>query len=379
MRVDKTTPMCELCTKSVGCTCGDAGANDCKFEIMNKEDTMKAIFIANEVSSQEGNDGLYPSPVRKNMMRKFYLHHGGTMYDIVKYGFYHELCNECEGSGVNIGVTIERCKNCGGKGVIEKPIDSNYNEIWMYYTVENGFAGADVQLLGFSRTEEEATKSAKNVGAKYGSILFHKRLGDVVDLFNQDREFVAMSSINHEIITAGNWEDIHRYFGIAEWQDIETFFDGSIQVMPKNDFNNMYEVNTVAFMSELYVHVISDIMMQYVYSASYKEAPELWSKYVGVFDTLTKIHDNIGKHAATDDPIMVMGDDLELLNKVCNDFRLIGMVINQNAAANIVRRIQSVVNNNAGVISSLTNFNAVAVFITEYIMISAEYATITED
>jgi hypothetical protein len=81
------------------------------------------------------------------------------------------------------------------------------------------------------------------------------------------------------------------------------------------------------------------------------------------------------KYAVTDDPVMIIANNTEILEKIIKDFSYVGITITKNSAANVIKLVESMVKQD--VIPTLTNYNAVAVFITEYIMISQEYATIT--
>ena len=393
-----SAPLCETCGNMSRCSCAEENMPGCKYRIMGEDELSKRLLIMNciKLTNRDKANNLYPPKIQRDMMNRYWHYYHGTLRDITDRMIDERMCPDCEGTGMQVGATIGVCERCNGSGIIDKDVDPNYYVVYIIYEDSTPF---DVEIKYVSRNKTdirdrlETMNNSKDAIAyyeinnwhqyHYGRMLMNKKLfdDDITDkelnelFFGDDTEFVAFTSVRNEIVTVGTLEEIQNYFGIKRWQDVEKFFSGTIQVVSKEKFSAKYEIKPMDFMAELYTHALSDFMMFYIYNASYTEAGDLWSQYVNTYNTLTKIQDNIMKYAVTDDPVMIIANNTEILEKIIKDFSYVGITITKNSAANVIKLVESMVKQD--VIPTLTNYNAVAVFITEYIMISQEYATIT--
>jgi hypothetical protein len=387
---------CECCKKSSDC---NEEFGKCNFEIASKEEIKRRLFInymtLKHKHEQHEDDAVRSLPVILNALCTAYLDkYKGSAYDIFDMMVDHDVCIECDGAGTLVGATIEKCTRCNGTGIEETKIADGYSIIYMVYTYQHllHVTYKDLErtfrVITITDTLEKAEQFKEDmhedIGRDYSNNIGIGRM--VVptkfkeyNLNSYGDEFVLYDTSTRQIFIIDDWVAIHAAVGVGPYTDIATAFKGRLIVLPCTKFYEQYETVSVNQLDSLYQHTFRDIVHTYLPYDSYDGATNLFNLYIHKFTTFTDIMENIVSHTNTDKNYVLDGNKktIEIVNKIIDDFRLFNVDIDKASAANVIHCVSQLCPDSALV--SLSEFNAVAVFLVEYILISAEYDVLTSD
>ena len=166
--------------------------------------------------------------------------------------------------------------------------------------------------------------------------------------------------------------------------DIEYLSDNRYGVYEEEEFWSSHEVvlsdTSVVLPDDVYDKMRSEIittgLLLYTGNATYN-CTELVEKYTEKYSTVDMIIDNVAYHIDETENSVVAGDKLTYLNKIITDGKLIGMNLSQLQAAKIMESIISMTGEQF--YPTLLTYNVIIIFIVEFICISAEYASLTDE
>jgi len=353
----------------------------------------------------KGDHETYPDEVIKEMNSRFSKIYDGKAFEIYNMNFEHEVCPDCEGSGVVVDADgISSCKKCQGSGIRKIPIRNRFIKAYMVYDSEPGSFEID-NVLGIYKTRDDAETYYSFMSA--GNKDFEKHIAET--FISKHLDFDEMWTTLHRLFTSARGCEItviDTYFkkiiysgiswtqfwhngyseylvdDIKEYQDLDAMTNGRYIMLPTLKFEKEYEFHDNKFMNELYTSQFSNVVYNYLPYVTYGEeaAYKLITRYMEIYPFIESIRENLVHHVMqgfADSENFIVGDtDMPKLHKLIHDFELIGMHVDMFEGGAIVKKIQSLV---PAINPLIDKFSMVAVFLFEYVLISAEYANLTED
>ena len=398
-RVDNNYPMCEICKNSRGCRIDPPM---CDYDITDREDLKNRIFYAVTMNTK-GDKETYPDDVVKEMNSRFMKIYNGKSFEIYNMNFDHEVCQSCDGSGVILnGDGIFPCKRCGGSGIRKIPIKDGFIKAYMLYNTDrSGFRVSEVLSICKTRKIAETICSQFFGSTDYenhiGEIFLSKHLDNdkmwssfynmFTDSYNPNTVTVFDTYKNQVVYAGITWKQFwHEGYATnligasEEYYDLDAMTNGRYIMIPTEEFNKNYQIFDSEFADELYTSELVNIIDNYLEFVTYgPDAYDLVNNYMSKYVEIRTIRDNLMTHIRNEDisktGYVVADTDIIKLDKIIKDFKLIGMNIDRVEAATTVKLVQQLVPDVSQIIDG---FNMVAIFLTEYIIISAEYANITD-
>ena len=405
-RVDNNPPMCEICKHSRGCR---VDPPMCDYDIVDRDELRNRIFYA-VTENTRGEDITYPDDVIKEMNRRFLEIYQGHSYEIYNMNFDHMVCPECNGSGVIIDASgIRPCGECDGIGIKEIPVKKGFFRAYMIFEIPD-HEFTDMTIYGIFKTQEEADDVYNddinlmgNRNIKVDKIFLSNTMDEPsmwqmlnnlvpkgifkpvlpsITVYDTKTQSIFVSGISWDEF----WND-ERYAGSListnqAYHDLSAMTDGRYIMMTSRAFNEKYQVLRNDFVDTLYEAMFVNLVDGYISFVTYGENDgyHLLSCYINKYFNMAMIRENllsyIRKYSEDITNTIILGDEAHLLDKITVEFNSVGIKINKSEAV-AVAQLSSQCCQDAN--ARLRQYNSVAVYLMEYVVISPEYAIITEE
>lgn len=376
---------CELCQSCNQCMLDEPGEPGCEPILVSEEELKRQFVINNQVDDtgkvdQETHELL--NDITEILDRAYRVDN----YKLHDYMEHHIVCSECEGSGYlnNEDMTdMVPCEHCNGTGIIDRdPVAEGFVPIYFIHNIgKDNMTANDGIILDSpegiqSHINKIAFQDPKKPSYEVGTLYISKDC--VCDDYMQTT-YALIDQRNNpvDVIGMSNYFGIHQLAGIPFFYDVETYTKGCYKLLPMAKFKQQYMIQPVNTMSKLYVNYLESAGCVYTNEGcSYPEGLSMFNAYFKKYPTLEAVHQNLLPYLETEENYTILDDQMEVLDKVIEDFSLVGCFIHKINAAKIIKDLMGVLGENT--LSCITEFNAAAVYIIEYICISAEYDTISE-
>lgn len=376
---DRYKHVCEAC--STQCS-EERPHSKCNFAVIDKDSMLKKLFIYSNVSipKEDAEDisilfdiGIY--------------RHNISLYDMYLMDISYKVCGNCNGTGVSVKHdSIDECIECGGTGLIKR---EHENEVIIDFC-ENEFGHSHCNYYTDETTAQRAYTILKESNDHYVHKVVYvnkKYLGykeNYYSVLDRNKKFVVVDTHTNRIEVSGNYFEIHDKIGLPYYMDIEYLSNNRYMVYEEEEFWGSHEVvlsdTSVVLPDDVYDKMRSEIittgLLLYTGNATYN-CTELVEKYTEKYSTVDMIIDNVEYHIDETENSVVAGDKLTYLNKIIADGKLIGMNLSQLQAAKIMESIISMTGEQF--YPTLLTYNVIIIFIVEFICISAEYASLTDE
>lgn len=257
-------------------------------------------------------------------------------------------CPKCDGTGVIVSNDIDICDSCGGPGLIK-----NY-------------------ML-------DVTPVTYEIDGRYRKLMTNKNLLVKNEYVDFTSVFVYFEVETGIIEYAGKIQDIYTSLELPGmyYIDIFLFSDGKYRVMKLDQYNENYVSLPKYRHTKLMTNILSSSVNMYMDNASY-DCDDLVAKYLNKYDTIPKVIENIKSHIDKfeNTDYNIPKKTMSILSKIKTEFVDIGINLDWQQAMTVYDRISVLVGDDTEKI--LLSFNSIGVFIIEYIIISAEYDTLSD-
>ena len=348
---------CEICTEN----CIDERPHDgCGFTLMDRDSLIKKIFIYTQIPTPR-DDQEYID----NLLNAGFTLGRINLKDIYLMDLNYSVCKECNGTGSIIGHdSINECDKCNGTGLIKR----NHKD----FTPINFI---NMEYLGQPIIDNNLTA---NIPIRNKFITIYNGY-TVID---ETRKYVVFNEETNDMIS-GTYKEIHDKMGLEFYMDIEFISDDKYKVYTEEEFWEYHKIirtsSNVLLSESIYNRMRSELMtsnlLLYSKIATY-DCIEVLDKYVEKYSTIDMIIDNVMSHIDETENSVVLNDKVTYLDKIIADGKLIGMNLTKLEAAKIMESVISITGEDF--YPKLLAYNTIAVFIVEFICISAEYDSLID-
>lgn len=344
----------------------------CNHIVASKDELVRRLLIC---SGKDDDPSSEVSDI-SNVLSAVY---GYTDEELYRDSIERILCPKCNGTAVLFkGDDMADC-DCK-TGLITNPALQHMRAFFYMHIPGSGLTVSTTSYNKIKRINQSYNKLSVHLN-------IHKTYiseNIAVDEFtNNDKFIVIQDCCTNEIpriVAKGTYEEIHDELNIPIYQDIEYVTSGKYVVFDENSFYSRYELIEKNSIDQLRVSHLETMTLMYIQTCcSYGDSAfGLLDKYFARYQTLADVQDNIIKSIPELTQATVALDDMvNIINKICDEFRIIGIHVTKSDAASIIKQIETMLGENS--MEALTNEFIPAVFLVEYILISKEYSNLMND
>ena len=366
--------MCICCDKYAECDHVKYDGCD-EYEITDKEFILKMIIKL--LATRTDDDMTEIANIIEVSSPNYIV----SLYNIYTLESMYDLCDNCDGHGVVIGIDIDECDKCKGIGLIRKDrkgqfiadffnddVMSNDNSNLTLIYVDEGSTMDDLLK------DEIHSFTPAYIDSKYVSKDGEGRLS-----ISEER-FVLYDTNNNKIESIGNYYQLHKDLDLPTYMDIETILGDEYKVISENNFWEIYKIHDS---SDTIVDKESYDNMRYKllvtdtneYQEEMGNIHETVNWYVLKYDTFESIIENIKSYLNLEDDMVISKVSLSFVKSIKDSvFDRFGLELSDLEAAQMLELLKPYLNESE-INTAITDYNILSAFIVEYIYREIMYNT----